>query len=103
MMKSLAVVERAIELFDQGLSKRAIASRLGVSRAAVRTWVNEREWATGRKSRSSMDCAQSCEPWSDLTPRVYSYLLGMYLGDGCISETPGSSRLRIVCCDAYRR
>jgi len=32
---------------------------------------------------------------------AYSYLLGIYLGDGCISRHPRAYRLRIACADAY--
>lgn len=52
-----------------------------------------------------MTCSQcgaaDHDPWS--FPRhQYSYLLGQYLGDGCISPAPrGVWKLRIFCADAY--
>jgi hypothetical protein len=33
--------------------------------------------------------------------KSYSYLLGLYLGDGCISRHPRAWRLRIVLDDKY--
>src|SRR5688572_27488627 len=35
-------------------------------------------------------------PWRPSDVWSYSYLLGMYLGDGCVSCTGGSYQLRVV-------
>lgn len=40
-------------------------------------------------------------PWSPSDPYSYSYLLGLYLGDGCITGSGGSRQLVIVLDDAY--
>ena len=43
-----------------------------------------------------------CELTREVHPREYAYLLGQYLGDGCISAgRRGVFRLRITTCDAY--
>jgi hypothetical protein len=34
-------------------------------------------------------------------PEDYLYLLGLYLGDGCISEHARTTALRISCCDDW--
>jgi hypothetical protein len=39
--------------------------------------------------------------WCPPDPFTYSYLLGMYLGDGCVSATNRSYQLVIVCDAAY--
>jgi hypothetical protein len=46
---------------------------------------------------------QRCREEPALPPAAaYAYLLGQYLGDGCISAHPrGVYALRIACCDAY--
>ena len=45
----------------------------------------------------------SCSVTHDLDEPAYAYLLGQYLGDGCISRMRSSFRLRITCCSAYPR
>jgi hypothetical protein len=103
MTRSLDDVRRALELFDLGYSKKEIARRLGASRSTVRSWIGDRAWALSRPQMSGIlrDCDGSCKPWADLMAEPYSYLLGMYLGDGCISKMRRTYRLRIFCCDAY--
>ena len=39
--------------------------------------------------------------WRPPDPWSYSYLLGMYLGDGCVSSTRASFQLVVVCDAAY--
>jgi hypothetical protein len=39
--------------------------------------------------------------WHPPDPSSYSYLLGMYLGDGCVSAARGTYQLVIVCDAAY--
>lgn len=42
------------------------------------------------------------EPWHPPDARSYSYLLGLYLGDGCISlKARGGAQMAIVCDAAY--
>ena len=85
------------------MSKKAIAHELGVSRAAVREWVNaDVEKLRAARSRLVCDGGNQCELVSR-TPRAqYAYLLGQYLGDGCVSQMkPGVFRLRITACSAY--
>ena len=68
-----------------------------------------REWSFGRVPKRQHDpqgrratCAICAGQPCDLPPGSYGYLLGLYLGDGWISEHQKHVyRLRIVCCDAY--
>jgi DNA-binding transcriptional regulator WhiA len=39
--------------------------------------------------------------WRPPDPWSYSYLLGMYLGDGCVSANRRSFQLVVVCDAAY--
>jgi hypothetical protein len=39
--------------------------------------------------------------WSPPDPWSYSYLLGMYLGDGCVSATKRTYQLVVVCDSSY--
>jgi hypothetical protein len=99
-MHSQATVDRALHLSQQGLIDRVVAQQVGVSIGAVQ------KWRTG--IRRAPGTAKSGCPRCDGDPldeRTYSYLLGLYLGDGCISR--GSTRnkdvwkLSIACADAW--
>lgn len=79
-MHPRATVETTLRLAAQGIPDAEIARRLGVPRATIRDW---RRGALPKSWR---------EPGVDVhyaaLPPVYAYLLGLYLGDGCLSEHP---------------
>lgn len=80
-----------------GESLNAISKRLGVSRATLRDW-RDRE---GRRSYPS-DCPRCTN--GNLPAASYAHLLGLYLGDGCLSKHRREVyALRIACDDAYPR
>ncbi|MFJ4339736.1 transcriptional regulator [Streptomyces sp. NPDC088915] len=61
--------------------------------------------ALPRARRTSVPCPR-CRPLPGLPDdtAAYAYLLGLYLGDGCISDHPrGGHYLRIACADAWPR
>ncbi|MGW3556987.1 hypothetical protein ACWDNT_06380 [Streptomyces sp. NPDC000963] len=61
--------------------------------------------ALPRARRTSAPCPR-CRPIPELPDdtAAYAYLLGLYLGDGCISDHPrGGHYLRIACADAWPR
>ncbi|RSS32390.1 transcriptional regulator [Streptomyces sp. WAC08241] len=61
--------------------------------------------ALPRARRTSTPCSR-CRPVPELPDdtAAYAYLLGLYLGDGCISDHPrGGHYLRIACADAWPR
>jgi hypothetical protein len=90
------VVQAALALRESGLSIAQIARDLGVPRPTVNDWV------LGKIPRVR-------EPLDQTTliaslPRSYVYLLGLYLGDGCISAHPrGAFKLRIALDSRYPR
>jgi hypothetical protein len=82
-----------LTLADQGLNPSEIARRCGIPRSTAR------DWCHGRVPSTS-DCDQ--HRIEVLDRRAYAYLLGMYLGDGCISACPrGVYKLRIVLDSLY--
>jgi Homeodomain-like domain len=89
------VVTESLQLAGQGLSTSEVARRVGVPRATVRDWLAgrlPRDW-----HRGGTGCVE-CGAVHDLgaLPASYVYLLGMYLGDGCLSAHPrGVFKLRI--------
>lgn len=85
-MHSQATVAEALRLRSAGLNNCEISRRVAVPRPTIR------EWSSGRLPRS---CAQASSGVQDSS--AYVYLLGLYLGDGCISTHPrGVYRLRIT-------
>jgi hypothetical protein len=91
----------ALRLFALGLNDCEISRRIGIPRPTIRDW--------------------RCPPYIPTTPLIhcprcgqrmkpirfsvadYSELFGMYLGDGCISASPRTSRLRISLDAKYPR
>jgi hypothetical protein len=101
-MHPQVLVQEALQLRSGGLTARAIGDRLGIPRSTVSDWINGH---VPRARIPSDGMCASCEGsqhrFSEL-PRAYVYLLGVYLGDGCISTHPrGVYRLRITLDLAY--
>lgn len=104
-------VREVFRLHAAGCSKAEIARRVGIARATVREWL-----ATGevgvlarpmRRAASPHQHAaehfetERCPVTTRLDEPAYAYLLGQYLGDGCVSPNGNSFRVRISCCDDY--
>ena len=85
-----ATIRRARALSESGCSDYAVAAAIGVTRQTVMHW-RQRGFAE-REDRSTS--------WTVAAPE-YPYLLGLYLGDGCLSR-PGRSRSHTLdlACDA---
>ncbi|MEV8336415.1 helix-turn-helix domain-containing protein [Streptomyces niveus] len=82
-----------LALVAQGRSLNSVSRQTGVSRAAIRAWQTRVE----PLPRMARDC-----PQGPADKASYAYLLGLYLGDGCISPYPrGGHYLRIACADAW--
>ncbi|MCF3147761.1 transcriptional regulator [Streptomyces platensis] len=98
-MYDRSVREQALALVAQGRSLHSVSKQTGISRFAIRSWQTRIE----PLSRTS-ECPR-CErfPRPPEAARAYAYLLGLYLGDGCISEQPRRRgfALRIACADAW--
>jgi hypothetical protein len=102
-MYTTEVRRRALALIDSGSSLRSVSAATGISRSTLRDWRDHRDKATAMAGRECPRCAEHPtlpEPAAD-----YAYLLGLYLGDGCISPGGDGSkavwRLRVLCCDAW--
>jgi hypothetical protein len=85
-----------LELVDQGLNDCEIARRTGISRTTVR---DMRRGKTRYVKTTLMETCPRC--WRHarpmrFSPDDYAELLGLYLGDGSISQSPRTARLRIV-------
>jgi hypothetical protein len=101
-MYSADIRRHAIALMECGTSLRSISISTGISRATLAYWREYPE--VGARTRAACPrCAVNPtlpEPQAD-----YAYLLGLYLGDGCISLAGAKNKqvwkLRIACADAW--
>ncbi|MER7052915.1 helix-turn-helix domain-containing protein [Streptomyces sp. NPDC000351] len=92
-MYDVSTRKRALALVAQGRSLNSVSRETGISRSAIRSW-------QGRLVPLPRPAPQDPGPPAD--DRAYAYLLGLYLGDGCISAHPRTGYyLRIVCADAW--
>lgn len=88
-MYDLHARRRALALLAEGHSLNATSRATGISRAAIRDWAT-RGPEPSRIGRSPL---RTDGP-------AYAYLLGLYLGDGCLSPNRrGVYALRIACSD----
>jgi hypothetical protein len=85
-----------LDLIEAGLTDTEIARRTGVPRRTVL------DWRTGRIPRADISPCGFAKHLPLPGPE-YAYLLGLYLGDGCLSAThrPGVWRLRIFADSRY--
>ncbi|MFB9520570.1 MULTISPECIES: helix-turn-helix domain-containing protein [Streptomyces] len=93
-MYGMATRKRALSLVAQGRSLNSVSKETGISRYAIRSWQTRIEPLPRSAGAPIRD--------TPADPAAYSYLLGLYLGDGCLSEHPhGGHQLRIACADAW--
>lgn len=94
---------RAMTLIAQGQSLREVSLVMGIAQTTLRGWWDNPEKLTLSSKRT---CPRCSEVKTAIEPRrEYAYLLGLYLGDGCISRQKPASKgvwkLRIMCADAW--
>jgi hypothetical protein len=93
-MRMREEVRAVMRLAEQGLSAGAIARHTGVPATTVARWVS------GRPPRFDDPAADTCQgcghgTHDDLDGAAYSYVLGLYLGDGHLATFPRTKCLRI--------
>lgn len=93
-MRSAEQFDAAKRLFAAGLNDCAIVRLTGIPRPTVRDWRCRPQVRT-RLPAGSTACGVDHD-FAALPAAPYSYLLGLYLGDGCISQSRRVWRLRVV-------
>jgi hypothetical protein len=93
---------QALELIEAGINDCEVGRRLGIPRGTIRDWRVGRASASGGRTkfwagkRPAPTCFRCNDGWVD--EETYAYLLGQYLGDGCLSLMPKQVyRLRVAC------
>ncbi len=85
-MRSVEDFARVAELLRRGLNDCDIARRTGVPRTTVRDWRRGRRAREPRVclgvDRACVRCGEPAHDFAGLPGEPYSYLLGLYLGDG---------------------
>lgn len=84
-MKSQNIILQAKKLHQQGKSNRSIAKQLKVDHATIAYWI-KKDFNVNQKSEIDYNL---------LDADAYSYVLGMYLGDGYIDKVRRTYRMRI--------
>ncbi|MFC5723059.1 transcriptional regulator [Streptomyces gamaensis] len=97
-MYDLKTRRHALALVVQGHSLNSVSKRTGISRAAIRAWQTRIDPVS--RAADCPLCSPDPQPPADTA--AYAYLLGLYLGDGCLSrQASGVYALRIACADAW--
>lgn len=86
-------------LIAAGVNDCAISRHTGIPRTTIRQW-RRRPGVQPRHRAGSSECGVEHD-LEALPPAAYCYLLGLYLGDGCISRHPRTFHLRITCDTKY--
>jgi Helix-turn-helix domain len=98
-MYNLEVRQQALKAISNGEGFASASRAMGISRSTLRDW-----WRHPY-SRNPRSLCPRCDASPSLPdPRdQYAYLLGLYLGDGCISRNRNKNvwAMRIMCADAY--
>jgi hypothetical protein len=85
-------VKRVEQLAADGHNALQISRLTGIPRSTIRPWLG---MGDRRPNPPWISCPR-CNPEAELDDAAYVYLLGLYLGDGCISKQPKDVwRLRI--------
>jgi hypothetical protein len=101
-MYDVATRQRALHLLASGQNLSQVSRSTGVNRSTLRAWqATPPGWESPLQLRSCVRCAQP--PTAPRSPPDYSHLLGLYLGDGCLSRAGlrGVWVLRISCDDNW--
>jgi hypothetical protein len=88
-MRTQGEVDVVARFLAEGLNASEVARLTGIPRSTVRDW----------RARPPAPRQSGCDGHrlDNLDEPAYAYLLGLYLGDGCISDYPrGVGRLRIT-------
>ena len=94
--KHREAVSRALELWRAGTPTAAIARELFIARSTVRYWlVDGAGVAQSAEAIPLKGTKWGFESLHQHQHRAYAYLIGAYLGDGCISFTGRTYVLRV--------
>jgi hypothetical protein len=99
-------IAAVVRMSEAGRSDDAVARATGIPRETIRTWRRGRVPERARRVLAGVPecagCGGEAHDHATLPRDEYAYLLGMYLGDGCLARTPkGGFSLRISLDSVY--
>ena len=94
--KTVDEVNHILDLYNSGCSQNKIFKTLGIDRGTIRQIINDPQ---GYLNKATIKFNLS-----EINKKSYAFILGVYLGDGCISKThtPNVYRLRIALDNKYK-
>ena len=78
--------QAVLDLIRAGLNDCAISRETGIPRTTIRDWRHLGQRGLDERQRQRLDPTCPLCGTANLDPWWYAYLLGLYLGDGCLSE-----------------
>jgi len=102
-MRSIEDVCRVLTLVEKGLNDCEISRETGIPRRTILGWRHGRvpRFAMAYAAVSCPRCGHPRHDSHELPVPAYTYLLGLYLGDGFIAKHPRTYRLTIFMDRAY--
>jgi hypothetical protein len=97
MTRSAEDRKRVADFIASGRNDCQIARLTGIPRSTISEWRRRPRSAQRRGGRLDGRCPEDHDP----PHPAYAYLLGAYLGDGCISRHPRTYRIRLCLDTAY--
>jgi hypothetical protein len=88
-MRSVEEVRRVLALVEEGVNDCQISRRTGIPSGTIQDWRRGKVPRRGSLLAQESCCEKCWHPrhnFERLPSADYAYLLGMYLGDGCISS-----------------
>lgn len=104
---SLETRTKAVTMVRDGARNADVARELRVPVGTIGWWAHEDRKRHGHEPQRHISTCPRCAPGAvSLNRRMYSYLLGLYLGDGCLCSGAamrkrGVHYLTIACADAW--
>lgn len=104
---SLETRAKAVMMVRDGARNADVARELRVPVGTIGWWAHEDRKRYGHQPQRHISTCPRCAPGAvSLNRRMYSYLLGLYLGDGCLCSGAalrkrGIHYLTIACADAW--
>jgi hypothetical protein len=98
-VRSREEVALVLELVRAGRNDCEIARETGIPRGTIRDWRAGRPPNFERRCGTCAVCSGNAQ---SLPLPAYTYLLGLYLGDGCLTAGPRDVyKLRVACAERY--
>jgi hypothetical protein len=101
----ITTVQAALRLLENGRNPAQVGRALALPESTVSNWRRGRVPARALAAEAGVtfcpDCGGEAHRFEALPPGEYAYLLGSYLGDGCIFHSGRTTYLRITQDVAY--